>query len=63
MPGAESMVSRPFTSSVRSRKFTIPKLLDQDFTGTMKLLADSGYQEVEFFGPYAFSAPVAQERL
>lgn len=42
--------------------FTIPKLLDQDFTGTMQLLAEIGYKEVEFFGPYAFSAPAAQER-
>lgn len=42
--------------------FTIPKLLDQDFAGTMKLLADFGYKEVEFFGPYDFSAPAAQER-
>jgi hypothetical protein len=27
--------------------FTIPKLLDQDFTGTMQLLAEIGYKEVE----------------
>jgi len=39
--------------------FTIPKLLDQDFAGTMKLLAEIGYKEVEFFGPYPFSAPEA----
>ena len=25
--------------------FTIPKLLDQDFAGTMKLLAEIGYTE------------------
>ncbi|MFZ4661856.1 MAG: sugar phosphate isomerase/epimerase family protein [Caldilineaceae bacterium] len=42
--------------------FTIPKLLDQDFTGTMQLLAEIGYKEVEFFGPYDFSAPAAQAR-
>lgn len=42
--------------------FTIPKLLDQDFTGTMQLLAEIGYKEVEFFGPYDFSAPAAKER-
>lgn len=42
--------------------FTIPKLLDQDFAGTLKLLADIGYKELEFFGPYSFSAPAAQER-
>ncbi|MEZ4713177.1 MAG: sugar phosphate isomerase/epimerase [Caldilineaceae bacterium] len=42
--------------------FTIPGLLDQDFTGTMKRLADIGYKEIEFFGPYPFSAPEAHER-
>jgi sugar phosphate isomerase/epimerase len=42
--------------------FTIPKLLDQDFAGALKLLADIGYKEVEFFGPFAFSEPAAQER-
>jgi hypothetical protein len=30
--------------------FTIPKLLDQDFTGTMQLLAEIGYKEVELTG-------------
>ena len=42
--------------------FTIPKLLDQDFAGALKLLADIGYNEVQFFGPYPFSEPTAQER-
>ena len=42
--------------------FTIPKLLDQDFAGAMKMLATIGYKEVEMFGPYSFSAPEAQER-
>ena len=42
--------------------FTIPQLLDQDFTGTMAMLAGIGYKEVEFFGPYVFSAPEAKAR-
>ena len=42
--------------------FTIPKLLDQDFAGALKLLADIGYKEVQFFGPYSFSDPTAHER-
>jgi sugar phosphate isomerase/epimerase len=42
--------------------FTIPKLLDQDFAGAMKMLANIGYKEVELFGPYSFSVPAAQER-
>ena len=42
--------------------FTVPKLLDQDFEGTLKLIGDIGYKEVEFFGPYPFSVPAAHER-
>ena len=37
--------------------FTIPHLLDQDFSGAMKKLADIGYREVELFGPYDYSVP------
>lgn len=36
--------------------FTIPKLVSEDFVGTLKKLAGLGYQEIEFFGPYDFSA-------
>lgn len=36
--------------------FSIPKLVEQDFPGTMKMLADIGYKEIEFYGPYSFSA-------
>jgi sugar phosphate isomerase/epimerase len=42
--------------------FTIPKLLDRDFAGALKLLADIGYKEVQFFGPYPFSVPTTHER-
>lgn len=42
--------------------FTIPKLLDEDFAGALKLVADIGYTEVQFFGPYSFSVPAAHER-
>ena len=36
--------------------FTIPSLVDQDFVGTLQSLSKIGYQEIEFFGPYPFSA-------
>lgn len=36
--------------------FTIPQMVSQDFKGTLKLISDIGYKEVEFFGPYSFSA-------
>jgi sugar phosphate isomerase/epimerase len=37
--------------------YTIPLLLQKDFKGTLKTLADIGYKEIEFAGPYPFSAP------
>ncbi len=42
--------------------FTIPQLVAQDFTGTLKKLKEYGYRELEFFGPYAFSDPRTIER-
>ena len=36
--------------------FSIPKLAEKDFKGTVEMLAKIGYKEIEFFGPYAFSA-------
>jgi sugar phosphate isomerase/epimerase len=41
--------------------FTVPKSLEQDFDGTLAMIAGLGYKEVEFFGPYQFSVPAAQE--
>ena len=37
--------------------FSIPKVLEKDFAGTMKMIAQTGYKEIEFYGPYPFSAP------
>ena len=42
--------------------FTIPWLLEKDFAGTLKLLAQIGYKELEFYGPFPFSTPAAQAR-
>lgn len=36
--------------------FSIPRLLEKDFAGTMKMLSRIGYKEIEFYGPYPFSA-------
>jgi sugar phosphate isomerase/epimerase len=35
--------------------------VEQDFAGTMELLANIGYKEIEFFGPYSFSAAEEQQ--
>lgn len=36
--------------------FSIPKITEKDFAGTMQMIAQIGYKEIEFFGPYPFSA-------
>lgn len=41
--------------------FTLPKSLSTDFEGTLKMVADIGYKELEFFGPYEFSDNAAKE--
>ncbi|TAE46972.1 MAG: sugar phosphate isomerase/epimerase [Bacteroidetes bacterium] len=63
-PFAESVAA---TLEKKKRKlgvqlFTIPKMVDEDLKGTLKLLSEIGYREVEFFGPYPFSAPETIER-
>ncbi|HLF35116.1 MAG TPA: TIM barrel protein [Cyclobacteriaceae bacterium] len=42
--------------------FSLPKLLENDFRGTIKMLTEMGYREIEMYGPYPFSAPSAIER-
>ncbi|HMH31523.1 MAG TPA: sugar phosphate isomerase/epimerase [Puia sp.] len=41
--------------------FSIPKLLEKDFAGTMKMVAQIGYKEIEFYGPFPFSTAEAKE--
>ena len=36
--------------------FTIPAMVAENFKGTLTKLANIGYKEIEFFGPYDFSA-------
>jgi len=40
--------------------FTLPKSLEQDFDGTLAMLAGLGYKEVELFGPYPVSTDAAK---
>jgi len=39
--------------------FSVPKLLEKDFDGTLGMLKGLGYSKVEFYGPYEFSDPEA----
>ncbi|TAI47745.1 sugar phosphate isomerase/epimerase family protein [Flagellimonas allohymeniacidonis] len=41
--------------------FTVPKMVDKDFKGTLQLISELGYKEVELFGPYPFSAQEAKD--
>lgn len=43
-------------SKIGVQLFSIPKLVEKDFAGAMKMLAGIGYKEIEFYGPYSFSA-------
>jgi sugar phosphate isomerase/epimerase len=59
------MTHEPNTNTGRIQRiglglFTIPALLDQDFEGTLSMLAGIGYKELEFFGPYDFSVESAK---
>lgn len=44
------------TRNVGIQLFTIPAMVSADFKGTLTKLANIGYKEIEFFGPYEFSA-------
>ena len=41
--------------------FTIPMWLEQDFGGTLAKLAEIGYKELEFYGPFPFSVQAAHD--
>ena len=43
--------------SIGLQLFTVPQMVARDLKGTLEILSDIGYREIEFFGPYPFSAP------
>jgi sugar phosphate isomerase/epimerase len=49
----------PTVKKIGVQFFSVPKLLEKDFDGTLGMLKRLGYSEVEFYGPYEFSAPDA----
>lgn len=61
-PVAEPVSAKGRLERIGVALFSLPRLLDEDFEGALRLLADIGYCEVEFFGPYAFSAPESIEQ-
>ncbi len=55
-----TMINSPTTFGVQL--FTIPSMVDRDLEGTLKIIAEIGYRQVEFFGPYPFSDPTTIAR-
>src|ERR1700729_495616 len=55
--GAMTPASADATQRFGLQLFSIPKMLEKDFRGGIAFVAGLGYSEVEFYGPYAFSAP------
>lgn len=41
--------------------FTLPKSLSEDFEGTLKMISEIGYKELEFYGPYDYSVQSAKD--
>ena len=63
--GAAAFYLTPFNEMIEELKkikkvgiqlFSLPKSLDTDLVGTLKMLSLMGYKELELFGPYPFSA-------
>ena len=51
-----------FLQPVGIQFFSLPKMLDEDFAGSIAMLSGMGYKEAELYGPYPFSTKAAQER-
>lgn len=53
---------KPRLDRIGVQLFSIPKILEKDFAGTMGMISQIGYKEIEFYGPYSFSALEDKER-
>lgn len=56
-----ALAHRKLIPRVGIQLFSVPKALEADFPGTLKMLADMGYKEIEFYGPYTFSTQSAKD--
>jgi sugar phosphate isomerase/epimerase len=54
---ARFVAADPTLRSIGIQLFSVPKTLEKDFRQGIGMLAGMGYKEVEFYGPYPFSAP------
>jgi sugar phosphate isomerase/epimerase len=53
----KAMKSAASSSKIGVQLFSLPKMLEQDFAGSIAMLAKLGFSEIEMFGPYGFSDP------
>jgi sugar phosphate isomerase/epimerase len=53
--------SKKILDRVGIQLWTLPKLLEKNFEDAIKMLANMGYKELEFYGPYPFSVTEAVE--
>jgi len=56
LPSYSLFAQKRLLKSIGVQLFSLPKLLAKDFEGGLKLIADMGYDEIQLFGPYEFSA-------
>lgn len=56
------MASAPLLNKVGIQLFSLPKVLEKDFAGGVKMLSQMGYHEIEMYGPFPFSTQAAIDR-
>lgn len=60
-PGLVTSCDSKNLKSLGVQLFSLPKLLEKNFRGGIKILAKMGYKEIEMYGPYPFSVDSVKE--
>ncbi|NND15176.1 MAG: TIM barrel protein [Eudoraea sp.] len=61
IPNYKAFAQSKALNSIGIQLFSLPKLLENDFTAAIQMLAQMGYKEVELYGPFPYSATSAKE--
>jgi sugar phosphate isomerase/epimerase len=56
------MANPAMLKSIGIQLFSLPKVLEKDFSGSIKMLSQMGYREIEMYGPFPFSTQGAIDR-
>jgi sugar phosphate isomerase/epimerase len=62
MANLPAMAKNRLLKKIGVQLFSVPVSLEKDFEGTISMLAEMGYREIELFGPFSYSADSAKER-